>query len=170
MPCHMVAFQSGPCSNFAFCWPHSCSAICMQAKPRPQHCNQSVSLTTGKSHLRHLKLEVPCCQFPMVRLPQHQFFMLLGPCPALVLQVRSHSGSACQPDPTVASQSCSACCAGCQGTAAFPLGPQQLCLSGPTLDIEFASKTPTLILHAGHLTVVFQVTAVSRATRCPLPG
>ena len=85
MPCHMVAFQSGPCSNFAFCWPHSCSAICMQAKPRPQHCNQSVSLTTGKSHLRHLKLEVPCCQFPMVRLPQHQFFMLLGPCPALVL-------------------------------------------------------------------------------------
>ena len=100
MPCHMVAFQSGPCSNFAFCWPHSCSAICMQAKPRPQHCNESVSLTTGKSHLRHLKLELPCCQFPMAAtaLVFHASWPMPCPCVAgeisqwFCMPARPHSG------------------------------------------------------------------------------
>ena len=80
----------------------------------------------------------------------------------------AHTEMGCRSDLTVVllhagPPSGSACCAGPQGIAVFPtvmlVWPNRHCVC----------RAPKLILHASHLRVVHQATAVSQATRCPLP-
>ena len=127
---------------------------------------------SGKSLLCHFNLSFswPGCHII-------SFFMLM-PNPGCVAFHGPHTDEfagqisrwfCCQTDsPRQHTELCAACCAGLQGIATFLTGPPKDMLVWSNR--RCVCRTLKSILHATHLTIVLKATAVSQATRCPLPS